>query len=49
MAVGSKCMENDDSKWNGEKFSGIGSQAEDYEGIERCGGDILLKNQEFDC
>ena len=48
VAVGCKCMANDDSEWNEEKFSGRGSQAKDYEAIERCGGDILLKIQKFD-
>ena len=31
-----------------QNFQGIGSQAKDYEAIERCGGDILLKIREFD-
>ena len=44
VAVGCKCMANDGSEWNEAIFLGIGSQDEYYEGIERCGGDILLKN-----
>ena len=48
MAVGCRCMENDDNEWNKEKNFGIGSQAKDYEAIEHCGGDILLKIQKFD-
>ena len=48
VVVGCKCMENDDSEWNEEKISGIGSEAKDYEAIECYGGDILLKIQKFD-
>ena len=48
VAVRCKCMANQDREWNEEKFSGRGSQTKYYEGSGCCGGDILLKNQEFD-
>ena len=48
VTVRCKCMENQDREWNEEIFSGIGSQTKDYEASGCCGGDILLKNWEFD-
>ena len=45
------CMQIHGKWWqwvNEEEFLGIGSYAEDYEGIECRGGEILLKNQNFD-
>ena len=48
MTVRCKCMENQDREWNEAKFSGRGSQTKDCEASGRCGGDVLLKNQEFD-
>ena len=48
MAVGCKCMENDNSEWNEAKFLGRGSQTKYYKAIGCCGGEILLKNWEFD-
>ena len=48
MTVLCKCMANQDREWNEAKFLGRGSQTKDYEASEHCGGDILLKNREFD-
>ena len=48
MAICCECMENQDREWNEEEFLGRGSQTKDYEASGHCGGDILLKNQEFD-
>ena len=47
VAVRCKCMENQDREWNDAKFLGRGSQTKDYEASEHYGGDILLKNWEF--
>ena len=48
VAVRCKCVENQDREWNEAKISRRGSQTKYYEASERCGGDILLKNREFD-
>ena len=48
VAVRCECMENQDREWNEAEFSGRGYQTKDYEASGCCGGDILLKNQEFD-
>ena len=40
-------MANQDREWNEARFSGRGSQTEDYEASGRWGEDTLLKNQEF--
>ena len=48
VAVRCKCMANQDREWNKAKILGRGSQTKDYEASGRCGGDILLKNQEYD-
>ena len=44
VAIICKFMANDDSVWNEAEFSGIGSLAEYYKGIESHGGGILLRN-----
>ena len=48
MAVVCKFWANDDSEWNEVEFSGRGSQTKDYEASGCYGGDVLLKNREFD-
>ena len=48
VAVRCKCMANHDREQNEAKFSGKSSQTKDYKASGCYGGDILLKNQEFD-
>ena len=48
MVVRCKYMENQDREWNEAKFSGRGSQTKGYKASGHYGGDILLKNREFD-
>ena len=48
VTVRCECMESQDREWNEAKFLGRGSQTKDYEASGCYGGDILLKNQEFD-